>query len=155
MPNPKVANVAEYIIVVFTTPYSPYKSLPNRRAIKIPANSKNALPSPLPTTAQKESRAKTLFVILCIFTIFMQISSHNNPLPIRYPCVTLALPLRYPCIVHKMAIIYTFVYTIHIHIFTMPRLSRAYRTMRPSPRLPRRLPVAKRWCDAEPQDDNW
>lgn len=154
MPNPKVANVAEYIIVVFTTPYSPYKSLPNRRAIKIPANSKNALPSPLPTTAQKESRAKTLFVILCIFTIFMQISSHNNPLPIRYPCFTLALPLRYPCIVHKMTIIYTFVYTIHIHIFTMPRLSRAYRTMRPSPRLPRRLPVAKRWCGAEPQDDN-
>ena len=154
MPNPKVANVAEYIIVVFTTPYSPYKSLPNRRAIKIPANSKNALPSPLPTTAQKESRAKTLFVILCIFTIFMQISSHNNPLPIRYPCFTLALPLRYPCIVHKMAIIYTFVHTIHIHNFTMPRLSRAYRTMRPSPRLPRRLPVAKRWCGAEPQDDN-
>ena len=155
MPNPKVANVAEYIIVVFTTPYSPYKSLPNRRAIKIPANSKNALPSPLPTTAQKESRAKTLFVILCIFTIFMQISSHNNPLPIRYPCFTLALPLCYPCIVHKMTIIYTFVYTIHIHIFTMPRLSRAYRTMRPSPRLPRMLPVAKRWCGAEPQDDNW
>ena len=154
MPNPKVANVAEYIIVVFTTPYSPYKSLPNRRAIKIPANSKNALPSPLPTTAQKESRAKTLFVILCIFTIFMQISSHNNPLPLLYPCFTLALPLLYSCIVHKMTIIYTFVYTIHIHIFTMPRLSRAYRTMRPSPRLPRRLPIAKRWCDAEPQDDN-
>lgn len=84
IPKPKVAKVAEYIIVVFTTPYSPYKSLPKKRAIKIPANSRNALPSPLPTTAQKESRARALSVIFRRCTVYKAsaISCRQNHAPI-------------------------------------------------------------------------
>ncbi len=54
LPMANVAKVAIVNIVVLTKPYSPYKSFPNSRAIKMPDSSNKKLPIPLPKTAQKE-----------------------------------------------------------------------------------------------------
>ena len=67
-PKAKVEKVAIVYIVVFTIPYSPYKSFPSILAIIMPDNSIKKLPIPFPKTAQKEFLYKEL-----LFTFSMNV----------------------------------------------------------------------------------